>query len=103
MEDQQFLQYNEINDRWVDLDTLFRDNPWGSQGIENPALKMAFMACFNIDTFKTFIFESTFLSRFDVPQDRLQRLIESDEALLMFGFDWIKFFLAGTGPLALKK
>jgi uncharacterized protein len=103
MEDQQFLRYNEMNDCWVDMDTLFRSNPWGSQGIENPALKMAFMACFNVDTFKTFIFESTFLSRFDVPQDRLKRLTDSDEELLIFGFDWIKFFLAGTGPLALKK
>jgi hypothetical protein len=60
---------------------------------------MAFMACFNIDELKTFIFESTFLSRFDVPQERIEKLMESDVELMKFGFDWVKFFLTGAGLL----
>jgi hypothetical protein len=88
-----------MNDLWVDIDTLFRANPWGSQGIDNPAFKMAFMACFNVDEFKKFVFESTFLSRFNVDQDRISQLRESDAELMKFGFDWIKFFLTGKGKL----
>jgi hypothetical protein len=58
---------------------------------------MAFMACFNVDEFRKFIFESTFLTRFAVSQDRIDRLKESDVELMTFGFDWVKFFLTGKG------
>ena len=98
IEDQKIQLYNDMNDLWVDIDTLFRANPWGPQGIDNPAFKMAFMACFNVDEFKKFVFESTFLSRFNVHQDRVSQLRESDVELMKFGFDWIKFFLTGKGP-----
>ncbi|MFC1812976.1 YkgJ family cysteine cluster protein [Thermodesulfobacteriota bacterium] len=100
IEDQQIQLYNDMNDLWVDIDTLFRENPWGPQGMDSPAFKMAFMACFNIDKLKSFISESTFLSRFNVPQERIEKVIASDVELMKFGFDWINFFLTGTGPLA---
>jgi len=100
IEDQKLQLFNEMNDLWVAIDTLFRGNPWGPQGINSPALKMAFMASFNIDKFKSFIFESTFFSRLDVPPQKIERLTASDKELMKFGFDWIKFFLTGTGPLS---
>ncbi len=99
IEDQDVQLYNDMNDLWVDIDTLFRTNPWGPQGLDSPALKMAFMACFNVDEFKKFIFESTFLSRFNVSQNRLDRLKVSDVELMILGFDWINYFLTGKGPL----
>ncbi len=102
IKDQQIQLYNNMNDLWVDIDTLFRANPWGPKGIDNPALRMAFMACFNIDEFKKFVFESTFLSRFNVHQDRVCQLRESDVELMKFGFDWITFFLTGKGPLIMN-
>jgi uncharacterized protein len=101
IQDQQIELYNEMNDLWVDIDSIFRSNPWGSQGIDSPALKMAFMACFNVDAFKNFIFESTFLSRFDLPSERIEKLKASDVELMKFGFDWTMFFLTGSGPLFL--
>lgn len=103
IQDQEMDLYNKMNDLWVDIDSIFRANPWGSQGIDGPALKMAFMACFNIDMFKKFIFESSFLSRFDLPGEKIEKLKRSDVELMKFGFDWIKFFLAGSGPLVLDR
>lgn len=102
IENQQIQIYNDMNDLWVDIDTLFQGNPWGSQGINGPAFKMAFLACFNVDTFRTFVFESTFLSRFDVSPERIEEVIASDVELMKFGFEWIMFFLSSTGPLTLK-
>ncbi len=102
VEDQHLQRYNDMNDLWVDIDTIFRSNPWGPQGVNNPTLKMAFMACFNMDELRKFIRESTFLSRFAVPKERLQFIMESDVELMKIGFDWIKFFLAGKGPLTLN-
>lgn len=102
LEDQQIKDYNEINDRWVEIDTLFRHNPWGSEGPENPKLKMAFMACFNVDRLRTFIMESSFLERFDVMPGKIDKQREFDTDLLKFGFDWVEFFLTGKGPLKIK-
>jgi Fe-S-cluster containining protein len=99
IEDQEIQLFNDMNDLWVDIDTIFLTNPWGPRGMDSPAIKMAFMACFNVDEFKKFIFESTFLSRFDVSRDRIERLKESDVELMTFGFDWVKYFLTGKGPL----
>ncbi len=101
-EDQQLQQYDEMNDLWVDMDTIFRRNPWGDKGINSPALKMAFLACFNVDKLKEFILDSSFLSRFDVPEERKEKIMESDVKLMKFGFDWVQYFLTSKGPLAPK-
>ncbi|MBU1163415.1 MAG: YkgJ family cysteine cluster protein [Proteobacteria bacterium] len=101
-EDQQLQTYDEMNDLWVDIDTIFRRNPWGDKGINSPALKMAFLACFNVDKLKEFILDSSFLSRFDVPEERKEKIMESDIEMMKFGFDWVKYFLTSKGPLAPK-
>ena len=103
MEDQIIHIYNDMNDLWVKIDTIFRQNPWGKEGTTGKALKMAFMACFNVDKMREFVFNTTFLSRFDIPLDRMEQCKVSDVEMMKLGFDWVKYFLAGTGPLALKE
>ena len=57
------------------------------------------MASYNTDTFRRFVFDSSFLSRFHVPQERLEAVRGGDTALLLLGFDWILRFLYGQSPL----
>lgn len=94
MEDQGMDGYNEINARWARVSSLFSQRP-----LENRALRMVFMASYDIDTFRRFVFESSFLSRFEVSEARLQEVRGSDPALLALGVDWILRFLGGAGPL----
>jgi len=101
-EDQSIHIYNQMNDLWVEVDTIFRQNPWGPEGTEGKALKMAFMACFNVDKMKEFLFNTSFLSRFNISADRIEQCKESDAEIMKLGFDWVKYFLAGKGPLTLK-
>jgi Fe-S-cluster containining protein len=102
MANQQMAVYNDINARWARIFSGFRNNPFGPAGIESPSMKMAFMASFNVDTFRQFVFDSSFLSRFDVPEKRLEEVRRNDTELLLLGFDWIRRFLFREGPLALK-
>lgn len=102
MADQQMEAYNDINARWARIASRFRNNPFGPAGIDSPSMKMAFMASFNVDTFRRFVFDSSFLSRFDVPEERLEEARESDTELLLLGFDWIRHFLFQEGPLGQK-
>ncbi len=64
--------------------------------IENPDVgKMVFMALYNLDRFRAFVFESSFLNRFEVNEVTVEKIKRNDEELLKFGFDWIKFGVFG--------
>jgi uncharacterized protein len=64
--------------------------------IENPDVgKMIFMALYNLDRFRAFVFQSSFLNRFEVNEVTVEKIKRSDEELLKFGFDWIKFGVFG--------
>jgi uncharacterized protein len=100
MANQALSEFNAMNDAWVDIETLFRGNPWGERGLDSPAIKMAFMACYNVDKLRDFVFGTSFMSRFDVPPERIEKIQTDDAAMMLFGFDWVRFFLTSKGPLA---
>jgi Fe-S-cluster containining protein len=97
--DQQIQLYNEMNDLWVDLDSIFRANPWGEGPEGEKKFRMAFMACFNVDRFRDFVLSSSFLTRFDIAPERTDAMRTDDVAMMMFGFEWVRFFLTGR-PLS---
>jgi Fe-S-cluster containining protein len=91
--DQETEQYNDMTMRWADIRRLFQNDPWGAQGPHGAKAKMAFMATYNLDRFREFVFGSSFLKRYKVRPDVKKRLRISDKALLLFGFEWVKFFV----------
>jgi hypothetical protein len=74
---------------------LFHNDPWGHEGPQGARAKMAFMATYNPDRFRAFIFDSSFLQRYKVKNDLVKKLRKDDLALLEFGFAWVKFFVWG--------
>ena len=99
--DQGLLSYDEMN-------TLFGSITGPLQthelDIENPDIgKMVFMALYNIDKFRDFVFKSTFLDRFDVDKDKIEKITNSDIELLKFAFDWVKFGLFGQKLFRVKQ
>lgn len=65
-------------------------------------VEMFFLALYNIDRFKDFIFNTTFLKRFEIDKGRLEKMKNDDEELLKFGYDWIKFSLFGDKTINIK-
>ncbi len=103
MKDQGMNTYNEYNKSWARVAALLHtQKTLGEKGADNPAMNMAYMASYNMDTFRRFVFESSFLQKFDVPEDRINKIKDSDEALMLLGFDWILRFIGGQGPLKEK-
>ncbi len=92
---QQAVFYRKMTIQWAELKRLFQDNPWGSEGLEGPKAKMAFMATYNIDPFRDFVFNSSFLNRFKVKSAILKKSQTDDVQLLKLGFEWVKFFVWG--------
>ena len=94
-QDQQALVHHDFNLRWSDVHRLFENDPWGAEGPQGAKAKMAFMAAYNLDRFRDFVFNSSFLKRFRVQPELVRRLRRSDEVLLTFGYEWIRLFVWG--------
>jgi hypothetical protein len=57
------------------------------------------MVSYDLDSFRSFVFNSSFLERFDISTDTVEKIKSDDEELLKFGFDWLKFALFAEGPI----
>ena len=87
--------YVEMTTRWAEIRGLMQTNPWGNEGPEGARAKMAFMAAYNIDRFREFVFESSFLKRYRISGKVKTKIRKSDTELLRLGFAWIQLFLWG--------
>ena len=101
-QDQEAVLYNKMTIRWSELKSLFQTDPWGSQGMEGPKGKMAFMATYNSDQFRDFLFNSTFLKRYKIKSALLKKIRTDDVELMKFGFEWVKFYVWGLKTRYLK-
>ncbi len=52
---------------------------------------MYFMACYDLDRFRRFVFETKFLEMFDVEEERVEALRTDDIELLEFAMQWLRF------------
>ena len=93
--DQDAELYRKMTMRWAEVKRLFQEDPWGMEGPEGTKAKMAFMATYNIDRFRDFIFQSSFLGRYKIKSALLTKLKADDLQLLKFGFEWVKLFIWG--------
>ncbi|MFP4194848.1 MAG: YkgJ family cysteine cluster protein [Desulfosalsimonas sp.] len=97
--------YNQMAIEWAEIMGLFTSDPWGAEGPSGRTARMAFSAAYNVDSFRRFVLESSFLSRFKVKPDLKMKLKKDDVAMLRLGFAWIKFAVFGirTNYLSPKK
>jgi hypothetical protein len=63
---------------------------------------MFFMASYNLDKFRVFLFDSPFFDRFSVEAGAQEKLASDDKALMLFAFDWLKFSLFGEKTIQVK-
>ena len=93
MKDQGVGEYDEFGEMFKEI--AFHDFFDQGRILTAQKVEMFFLACYNLDRFKDFIKDTTFLTRFEIEEDRLEKIMKDDEELLIFGFDWIKFGLFG--------
>lgn len=94
-ENQEAMEYNKMTRLWGELRSLFQTDPWGREGEKSPKAKMAFMAIYNLDMFRDFMINSSFFKRYKVKPPLKKKLKKDDVELMLFGFEWIKFFVWG--------
>jgi len=69
--------------------------------------QLFFMTCYDIDTFRAFVDSGPFKELYDVPEGELQAMLgdslESEEALMQFGFRFLRQVLFGEESIGLHK
>ena len=89
--DQQLIERDEIESGFRDLVS----HPWfiGGRQLDPKRMHMLYTACYDLDTFRAFVFESSFLERFELDDDVVAEIKTNDLALLKFAFLWLRFAL----------
>ena len=87
--DQGVDRHDAINAEWTDLVVRKRSFPPAIK-LTDKAKQMFFMVSYNVDKFRQFVFESSFLERFPVEAELVEALRCDDVRLLKFGVDWLK-------------
>jgi hypothetical protein len=64
--------------------------------------EMFYMACFDSDRFRRFVMESTFLDRFEVEPEVVEKIKEDDVELYHFAIRWLEYGLLGQHALKVK-
>ena len=64
--------------------------------------EMFYMACYDLDRFKSFVLESTFLERFEVAPEVVGKIKEDDLELYFFAMRWLEYGLLGQHVLKVK-
>ncbi len=64
--------------------------------------QMYYMICYDLDRFRNFILESSFLKRFIVSPDEVKKLKTDETALYHFAFKWLEYGLLSQQVLKVK-
>ena len=93
--------YDEMNKEWSEIQ-LRRDNP-GQPTLDKNKQPLIYMASYDIDRFRKFVFESKLLDVLDVESEEIEKIKTDEIALMKFGFKYLKFILMLEETLKVKE
>jgi Fe-S-cluster containining protein len=64
--------------------------------------EMFYMACYDLDRFRRFVFESKFLETFEVQPEVVEKIKHDDVELFKFAMRWLEYGLLGQHVLKVK-
>jgi Fe-S-cluster containining protein len=102
LEDQGLELYNEMNGLWMAINQSSKEINTPPP-ITEEKLKMYFMACYNLDMFKKFVFESRLQNLFHIDRKTVSQIQSDERELLRFSFRWLQFALFGKETMKPKK
>jgi Fe-S-cluster containining protein len=100
LNDQGVGEYDKFGEMFKEI--AFHDFFEQGKVLTPQKVEMFFLACYNLDRFRDFIKDTTFLNRFEIEKEKLEKIMNNDEELLKFGFEWVKFGLFGEKTMKIK-
>ena len=98
-EDQEAALYDDMNREWKNI-MMKQDIP--KDKIDEKRQQMFYLASFDMDAFRRFVFESRFLEIAEIDPERLEKMKGSDVELMKFGVDYLKYLFGIRNSLKIK-
>ncbi len=93
---------DEMNKDWLRL--VMRRKSFGHQAsLSDQAKRMFFMASTDLDHFRRFIFESSFLDTYIIDEETIEKIKNDDVELMLFSFKYLANALFGAEGLDIKE
>jgi len=100
--DQGVDERDELNKEWLRL--VMRRKSFGFQAtLSEAAKRMFFMASTDLDSFRRFIFESSFLDTYELDDETVAKIKEDDVELMLFSFSYLANTLFGAQGMTIKQ
>jgi uncharacterized protein len=98
--DQDLEIYDKRNEAYKEI-TLHEYFQTGNK-LDGGKTKLLYTACYDLDAFKRFLFETRFFDIYDVDEETIEKIKKDEEELLNFGYRWVRFSLFSEDTLRLK-
>ncbi len=93
---------DEMNKEWLRL--VMRRKSFGHQAsLSEQAKRMFFMASTDLQTFRRFIFESSFLETYELEDELVEKIKTDDVALMLFSFEYLASTLFGATKMNIRQ
>ncbi|MEF9427037.1 MAG: YkgJ family cysteine cluster protein [Candidatus Mariimomonas ferrooxydans] len=99
--DQEVDIYDEMNREWKALQ--LRRNIPGQTELDDKKQTQFYLASYDLDGFRRFIFESKFLDVFDLESETIEKIKTDEVELMKFGFKYIRYIMMLEQTLKIKK
>jgi len=100
LDDQGITEYDKMGYYFKEL-TLHEYFQKG-ENLPMKKVEMFFLASYNLDKFRDFLFDSTFFDKFEVDEETRDKIEKDDVELLKFGYYWLRFSLFGDNSMKVK-
>jgi len=98
--DQGIEIYDEMNKVYKEI--TYHDYFEKGGKLDRGKTKLIYAACYDLDAFRKFLFETRFFEIYDVDHELVDKIREDDEELLNFGYKWVRSNLFSEDTLRLK-
>lgn len=99
--DQEADLYDGMNREWKEI--LMRRNLPGKIQLDPKKQAQFFMASYDLDRFRRFVFESRFMDVFDLAKEEAEKIRTDETALMKFAFRYIKYLMMMEEALKVKE
>jgi len=98
--DQDIEIYDKMNESYKEI--THHDYFQDGNKLDSGKTKLLYTACYDLDQFRKFLFNSRFFDIYDVADETIEKLRNDEEELLIFGYRWVRFSLFSEDTLKLK-
>jgi len=99
LDDQGISIYDEMGEFFKEI-TLH--NYFNRVSLDPEKMEMYYMACYDLDKFRRFVFESKFFQYYDVDPEIVDRIRADDVELMKFAFQWLRFAMASEPTIKIR-